>query len=150
MSSALISGEVLFSDHRITRCPDLFCVPLPAPPMNTRSVPLPHPPFFTFCCKQNHLFHSTLGRPMRGPWVTLGRPLGDPCVTQTQSQSQTQSQTNRQRAVTCESRATQNRRASNCHRSCRRPKAGALSAVEGDRRSRESNDLDHAPNLADC
>jgi hypothetical protein len=36
----------------------------------------PLPPFFNFCCKQNHLFNSTQGRPLRGAWVT-----------QTQSQS---------------------------------------------------------------
>jgi hypothetical protein len=36
------------------------------------------------------------------------------------------------------------RRGSNCHRFCRRPKAGALSAVEGDPAYREPNDLKQA------
>jgi hypothetical protein len=57
-------------------------------------------------------------------------------------------------------RGVKDRRATNCHRFCRRPQAGALSAVEGDRRyrgprqarlfrllgrgSREPNDLNQA------
>ncbi len=36
------------------------------------------PPFFDFCCKQNHLFHSTHAWPLGGPWVALGWPKGHP------------------------------------------------------------------------
>jgi hypothetical protein len=41
-----------------------------------------------FCCKQRLLLQSMLGRPLRGPWVALGWPLGGPSITQSQTQSQ--------------------------------------------------------------
>ena len=51
-----------------------------------------HPAFSNFCCKQR----TFLKRRLPTPCVTLGWPLGGPCVTlwvtQSQSQSQTQSQ----------------------------------------------------------
>jgi hypothetical protein len=69
--------------------------------------------------------------------VALGPPLGGPRVTQTQTQSA-------EGRKPSKAARRHDRRGSNCHRPCRRPKAGALSAVEGERHSRESNDLDQA------
>jgi hypothetical protein len=48
----------------------------PAPPGNS-----------VFCCKQSASSISTLGSPLRDPWVTLGSPLGHPGVSQSQSQT---------------------------------------------------------------
>jgi len=56
--------------------------------VRSRRSSLPNPSFFNSCCKQNHLFHSRLGRPLRGAWVALGWPKRDPRVTQSQTQSQ--------------------------------------------------------------
>jgi hypothetical protein len=42
----------------------------------------PHPAFFQLSLQTKHLFNSTLGRPLGDACVTLGRPLGDPWVTQ--------------------------------------------------------------------
>ena len=69
-SNPQIGGEFWFSD--LARCRRF----------------LPHPPFLTFCCKQRHLFQSTLGSPLRDAWVALGPRLGHPSATQSQTQSQ--------------------------------------------------------------
>ena len=106
----------------------------------------PHPPFFNSCCKQSTSSIRRLG----GPCVTLGWPLGHPWVTQGPPKPNPKPK-HRQRVATFEAARRNtgapvepgfglagwnNRRDSNCHRSCRWPKARALSAVEGERRNR--------------
>jgi hypothetical protein len=49
----------------------------------------PHPAFSPALLQIKHLFQSTLGPRLGGPWVTLGSPRRHPWVTQSQSQSQT-------------------------------------------------------------
>jgi hypothetical protein len=56
-----------------------------------RSTNSPPPPIFQLLLQTKHFLYSTLGRPLRGAWVALGWPKGDPWVTQTQSQTQSQS-----------------------------------------------------------
>jgi hypothetical protein len=48
----------------------------------------PTPSFFNSLLQTKDFCKSTLGWPLRGPWVTLGWPLGHPRATQSQSQSQ--------------------------------------------------------------
>lgn len=62
-----------------------LCSPLPA-----LSARLKRPPrhFLVFRCKQRRFLQSMLGPPLGDAWVTLAWPLGDPRVSQSQTQSQ--------------------------------------------------------------
>jgi hypothetical protein len=46
-----------------------------------------HPVFFKFCCKQKYFSHSTQACPLGDAWVNLASRLGDPRVTQSQTQA---------------------------------------------------------------
>jgi hypothetical protein len=46
-----------------------------------------HPVFFKFCYKQKYFSHSTQACPLGDAWVNLASRLGDPRVTQSQTQA---------------------------------------------------------------
>ena len=116
----------------------------------------PHPAFFQLLLQTKHLFNSTFGPPLRHAWVALGPPLGHPWVTQSQSQTQSQSAEGRKPKKPRGAKPGSPPSPVLAWRGgtiaaiqtvivlCRWPKARALSAVEGERRSREPNDLNLA------
>jgi hypothetical protein len=111
LSSALISG---------------FALPDPGDDGDVgdrRALRAHPPPIFQLLLQTKHLSNSTLGRPLRGAWVALGWPKGDPWVTQTQTQ-------------TAEGRNSLMPRGAKI--------AAQQTVIVSERRSRESNDLNQA------
>jgi hypothetical protein len=78
-------GLVWVSDHRITRSPDLL-VSFAFPITSDYPILSTPPGLFSAALKTNHFRQSPLGRRLRAPCVTQAWPLGDPSVTQSQSQ----------------------------------------------------------------